>query len=97
MPPFGRLVALIISGRDEAAVDETARTLGRTAPNNESVQVLGPAPAPLALLRGLHRRRLLMKAPKDINVQVIVRHWLGRSRWPSRVRVQVDVDPYSFL
>ncbi len=97
MPPFGRLVALIVSGRDEGAVDETARTLGRTAPGNEGVQVLGPAPAPLALLRGRHRRRLLMKAPKDINVQVIVRHWLGRSRWPSRVRVQVDVDPYSFL
>jgi len=97
MPPFGRLVALIVSGADEAAVDEGARNLGRTAPQNDQIQVLGPAPAPFALLRGRHRRRLLLKAKREVNVQAAVRDWLGRARWPKKVRVQVDVDPYSFL
>ena len=97
MPPFGRLVALIISGTDEAAVDEGARNLGRTAPNNEIIQVFGPAPAPFALLRGRHRRRLLLKAKREVNVQAAVRDWLARTQWPKKVRVQVDVDPYSFF
>jgi len=97
MPPFGRLVALIVSGTDEAAVDEGARNLGRTAPNNEMIQVFGPAPAPFALLRGRHRRRLLLKAKREVNVQAAVRDWLARAQWPKKVRVQVDVDPYSFF
>ncbi|MEK9726019.1 MAG: primosomal protein N', partial [Rhodospirillaceae bacterium] len=97
MPPFGRLVALIVSGADEAAVDEGARALARTAPHNDKIRVLGPAPAPIALLRGRHRRRLLMKTARDVNVQTAVREWFRRARWPKKVRVQVDVDPYSFF
>ncbi|MDD9877428.1 MAG: primosomal protein N' [Magnetovibrio sp.] len=97
MPPFGRLVALVVSGKDEAAVDEGARNLGRAAPHSDTVRVLGPAPAPFALLRGRHRRRLLLKAARGANVQAVVRDWLARARWPKKVRVQVDVDPYSFL
>ncbi len=97
MPPFGRLAALIVSGTDEGSVDAAARDLGRTAPRVQGVQVLGPAPAPLALLRGKHRRRLLLKARKEVNIQAVLRDWLGTTPVPNRVRVQVDVDPYSFL
>jgi len=97
MPPFGRLVALIVSGPDEVAVDEAARNLSRTAPHMDGVQVLGPAPAPFALLRGRHRRRLLLKASKETQVQVIVRKWLGHTDWHNSVRVQVDIDPMSFM
>ncbi len=97
MPPFGRLVALIVSGPIEAAVDATARDLGRAAPNGDGVTVLGPAPAPFALLRGRHRRRLLLKAERRVNVQKLVRVWLARVRWPRTVQVRVDVDPYGFF
>ena len=97
MPPFGRLVALIVSGRDEAAVDAAARLLGRMAPSAAGVVTLGPAPAPLGILRGMHRRRLLLKAKMDIGVQAIVRQWLARAPVPRHVRVRVDVDPHSFL
>ncbi|HEM47381.1 MAG TPA: primosomal protein N', partial [Alphaproteobacteria bacterium] len=96
-PPYGRLAALIVSGRDEAAVDATAGMLGRAAPHGDGVRVLGPAPAPLAMLRGRHRRRLLLKTGRDTDVQGTLRGWLARVRWPGGVRVQVDVDPYSFL
>ncbi len=97
MPPFGRLAALIVSGRDEVAVDAASRALARTAPRGEGIEVLGPAPAPLALLRGRHRRRLLLKAPKDVHVQPVLRRWLRQVRTGGGVRIQVDVDPYSFM
>ncbi len=97
MPPFGRLAALIVSGRDEAAVEAASRALGRTAPRADGIEVLGPAPAPLAILRGRHRRRLLLKAPKDVHVQPVLRRWLRQVRTGGGVRIQVDVDPYSFL
>ena len=97
MPPFGRLAALIVSGPDMAAVDNVARALGRARPTGDGIMVLGPAPAPLSILRGRHRRRLLVKATRGINVQALLRSWLGRVRLPGSVRVQTDVDPYSFL
>ncbi|WP_420244602.1 primosomal protein N' [Roseiterribacter gracilis] len=97
MPPYARLAALIVSGPDQSEVDVVARELAKAAPRNEHVQVLGPAPAPLALLRGRHRRRLLFKARKDVHVQPLLRLWLDQVDIPNSVRVQVDVDPYSFL
>ncbi len=96
-PPFGRLAALIVSSEDAHAADRAARDLGLAAPSGEGIQVLGPAPAPLALLRGRHRRRLLLKAERGVRVQPILRGWLERVEIPSDVRVQVDVDPVAFL
>lgn len=97
MPPFGRLVSLIVSGTDENAVDQAALALARAAPGGNGIQVLGPAPAPFALLRGRHRRRLLLKAQKEVSVQPIVRQWLARANKVKKVRIQVDVDPMSFF
>ena len=97
MPPFGRLVALIVSGVDENAVDQMARGLARTAPRIDGVEVWGPAPAPIQMLRGRHRRRLLFKARRDISVQPIIRKWMGLVKRNNAVRVQVDIDPISFM
>jgi primosomal protein N' (replication factor Y) len=96
-PPYGRLAALIVSADTAEAADATARDLGRTAPHGEGLVVLGPAPAPLALLRGRHRRRLLLKTRRDIAVQPLLRQWLSRVTLRGSVRVDVDVDPVSFL
>ncbi|MBM3541876.1 MAG: primosomal protein N', partial [Alphaproteobacteria bacterium] len=97
MPPYGRLAALVVSGGEEASVERVARALGRTVPRAEGIQVLGPAPAPFALLRGRHRRRLLVKAPREMALQRHLAAWLDGIEVPSDVRVVVDVDPYSFL
>ncbi len=101
MPPFGRLAAVIVSGVNERLVDQAAHLLGRAAPQTEGVRVLGPAPAPLALLRGRHRQRLLLQATREMaargGVQRLLRAWLGSVKIPGGVRVQVDVDPYSFF
>ncbi|MSO73372.1 MAG: primosomal protein N', partial [Rhodospirillaceae bacterium] len=97
MPPFGRLAALILSGPDETAVIAAGRTLAAAAPRGDDVEVLGPAPAFMALLRGRHRHRLLLKTERDTPLQGLVQDWLARVKLPSSVRIQVDIDPYSFF
>lgn len=97
LPPYGKLVALIVSGPDRGAVDRVSQDLGRAAPQGEGLMVLGPADAPLAMLRGRHRRRLLLKADRRVTVQPLVADWVSRVQVPGTVRVQVDIDPYSFL
>ena len=96
-PPYGRLAALIVSADSAAQADGLARDLGRAAPHGEGVTVLGPAPAPLAVLRGRHRRRLLLRTRRDIAVQPILTDWLAQVPVPRGARVDVDVDPVSFL
>lgn len=96
-PPYGRYAAIIVSSEDKGAADETARMIGRTAPRRDEMHVYGPAPAPLAMLRGRHRFRLLIHARRAFDVQDMIRDWLGALEWSAKVRVAVDVDPYSFL
>jgi len=97
MPPFGRLAALILSSRDQAAVNGKAQELARNAPHREGVMVLGPAPAPLALLRGRHRLRFLLKTRRDIAPQGVLKTWLRGQKFPGDLRLQIDIDPYSFM
>jgi primosomal protein N' (replication factor Y) (superfamily II helicase) len=97
LPPFGRLAALIVSAGDAETADFTARAVARAQPRLPDVVVWGPAPAPLAVLRGRHRRRLLVKAGRRVNLQAILREWLGRVRLTGAARLQIDIDPYSFL
>ncbi len=96
-PPYGRLAALIVSAKEERLADQMARALARSAPHGPGVTVLGPAPAPLALLRGRFRRRLLLKAARGVAVQGLVRDWLAGCEIPRNVRVEVDIDPVSFM
>jgi primosomal protein N' (replication factor Y) (superfamily II helicase) len=97
LPPFGRLAALIVSAVDAEAADFAAAALARAAPQLPGVTVLGPAPAPLAILRGRHRRRFLVKAERRVNLQAAIRDWMSRVRVSGAVRLQIDIDPYSFL
>jgi primosomal protein N' (replication factor Y) len=96
-PPFGRLAALIVSATDERLADQISRALARNAPTGPGIEILGPAPAPFALLRGRHRRRLLLKTSRNIAVQPLIRDWLTRTEIPRNVRVDVDIDPVSFM
>jgi primosomal protein N' (replication factor Y) len=97
LPPFGRLAAIIISGTDQHATERLARTLVRDAPQAEGIEVLGPAPAPIPLIRGRYRWRLLLRARRDIRVQDYIRQWLATAKEFGSLRVEVDIDPYSFL
>ncbi len=96
-PPFGRLAALIVSAPQADQADQAARMLARTAPRLAGIEILGPAPAPLALLRGQHRRRFLIKADRDKALQAVLKDWLAQCPLPSAVRLTVDIDPYNFM
>ncbi|MES2289622.1 MAG: primosomal protein N' [Pseudomonadota bacterium] len=96
-PPFGRLAAIIVSSEDQREATDVAQRIGKAAPKVEGMEVFGPAPAPLAMLRGRHRMRLLVHARRALDVQDVIRGWLGSQEWPRSVRVAVDVDPYSFV
>ena len=97
LPPHGRLAALILSSENAQAVEATARALAEAIPNAERLEVYGPADAPLALVRGRRRKRLLVRADRDVDLQGFLRAWLARVKVPGSVRLTVDVDPYSFL
>ncbi|OYW46562.1 MAG: primosomal protein N' [Sphingomonadales bacterium 12-68-11] len=96
-PPFGRWAAIIVSSEDEAEAREAAKRIGATRPHLPDVMIVGPAPAPLALLRGRYRHRLLLNARRSAEVQQVIRDWLGELTFPQGVRVSVDIDPYSFV
>ncbi len=96
-PPFGRWAAIIVSSEDEAEARDTARAIGGRRPQMDDLMVLGPAPAPMALLRGRYRYRLLINARRTAAVQDVIRQWLGEFKFSSGVRVGVDIDPYSFV
>ncbi|MFB0613291.1 primosomal protein N' [Aurantiacibacter poecillastricola] len=96
-PPFGRWAAIIVSSEDEREAREAAQRLGSTRPHLDDVQVLGPAPAPMALLRGRYRFRLLLNAKRSAELQQVIRVWLSGVEHPPGVRIGVDIDPYSFV
>ena len=97
MPPYGKLAAIIVTGNNQNAAENVAIRLGQTAPNTENVSTLGPAPAPIFMLRGKYRYRLLLKTAKNIKIQDVIREWLRKVEPPSNVRISVDIDPYSFM
>ena len=97
LPPYGRLAALILSSENAQAVEKVAADLAAAIPNAERLEVYGPADAPLALVRGRRRKRLLVRADRDVDLQGFLRAWLARVKVPASVRLTVDVDPYSFL
>ena len=98
LPPYGRLAALIVSARDKEAAQLVARDIALAAPPSEKIQVLGPAEAPIAVIRGRHRWRILVKAPRELDMQSYMRAWLAElPPIKGDLRLTVDIDPYSFL
>jgi primosomal protein N' (replication factor Y) len=97
-PPFGRLASIVISGPDKHATESHARALARAAPTDDDVRILGPAEAPLALVRGRHRFRLLIKAPRNFDLSAYLRQWLAAApKKHGSIKLDIDVDPQSFL
>lgn len=97
MPPYGRLAAVIVSAPQEELANDAAKLMGEKAPVVDGLDLWGPAPAPLSVIRGMHRRRFLIRANRNVDISAFLAAWSGRVKLHSAVRVQIDVDPYSFL
>lgn len=97
-PPFGRLASIVVTADDRHAAEGYARALAQSALRHDDIRVLGPAEAPVAVVRGRHRFRLLVKAPRDFNLSAYLREWLTAApKARGSVKMQVDVDPQSFF
>jgi primosomal protein N' (replication factor Y) len=97
-PPFGRLAGLIVSAGERHTAEAYGRSLAAHAPKADEVRVLGPAEAPIAVVRGRHRFRLLVKSPRGFDLSAYLRAWLARAPKPKgNVQLSVDIDPMSFL
>ncbi|MGR3495579.1 primosomal protein N' [Citreimonas sp.] len=99
MPPYGRLAGIILSGPDAAPVFDIGMALARNDGPLRRVgaQVFGPAPAPIARVRGRHRVRLLVKAPKGVALQSALAEWVAPVRLKGDLRLAIDIDPQSFF
>ena len=99
VPPYGRMAGIILSSPDMQAVFDIGTDLARRDGPIRAVgaQVFGPAPAPIARIRGRHRVRLLIKAPKGAALQSAVAEWIAQLRLPAQARLTVDIDPQSFF
>ncbi|MDE2042507.1 MAG: primosomal protein N', partial [Alphaproteobacteria bacterium] len=95
-PPYARYAALIISSEHQEKAENHARQLVRSAPRAHDINIYGPAPAPLAILRGLYRYRLLIHAARAAPLQDYLMAWLTANPPSRTIRVMVDVDPYNF-
>ncbi|WP_076864741.1 primosomal protein N' [Bradyrhizobium mercantei] len=97
-PPFGRLASLIVSAGDRPTAEGFARKLAAVAPLDERIQVLGPAEAPLAVIKGRYRFRLLVKSLRNVDLSQYLREWLAAGpKTKGNLKLEVDVDPQSFL
>src|SRR6516162_420448 len=97
-PPFGRLASLIISAGDRPTAEGFARKLAAIAPIDERIQVLGPAEAPLAVIKGRYRFRLLVKSLRNVDLPAYLREWLAAGpKTKGNLKLEIDVDPQSFL
>ena len=85
MPPFGRLAGIILSGAKQDVLQDFVRRVARALPVTDKATVFGPAPAPLALVRGRHRVRFLVKAGRDFNIQGFIHAWLDELQVPGSV------------
>ena len=98
LPPFGRLAALIVSARDQELAERVAREIARVAPPSEKIEILGPAEAPIAVIRGRHRWRILVKASRELDIQGYLRAWGdAMPALKGDLSLTVDIDPYNFL
>jgi primosomal protein N' (replication factor Y) len=99
VPPYGRMAGIILSGPDVAQVFDAANALARnTTPlTRVGAQVFGPAPAPIARIRGRHRVRLLVKAGKGVALQGAISKWIAQLHLKGDLRLAVDIDPQSFF
>jgi primosomal protein N' (replication factor Y) len=97
-PPFGRLASLLVSAGDAHSAENFARKLVAAAPHIDQVRLLGPAEAPLAVIRGRYRFRILAKSPRAFDLSDYLRGWLAHAAKPKgNLKLEVDVDPQSFL
>ncbi|MCT4552442.1 MAG: primosomal protein N' [Alphaproteobacteria bacterium] len=99
MPPFGRLAAVILTSKDQGALDVFANQLAREIPrsSDSKYMILGPVDAPIAFIKGNHRKRFLIKTEKRLNIQQLIINWTSSLKIPNSIKLKIDIDPHNFM
>ena len=97
MPPYGKLAAIIMSGPDKGKTESFAKTVVSLAPKAEGIEILGPSEPPIGRLRGLYRRRILVQSEAGVNLSKYMKAWRERIKIPNKYKLQIDIDPQSFM
>ena len=97
LPPYGRLAAVILSSPDLDKLNAFARSMASAIPNTDDLEVYGPVDAPVALIRGVRRKRFLVRADRTVDLQAFINVWRSRVKPVGAVRITIDIDPYTFL
>lgn len=97
LPPYGKLAAIIFSAFDQKLVDQIAKSFVMKAPRAEGIEILGPSEPPIGRLRGQFRRRILVQAEPSVNLSTYMLTWKNKIKLPPKVKLQVDIDPQSFM
>ena len=96
MPPFSRLVAIIITGKQESIVQQMAKNMVKVVPNMPKISIMGPAPAPISKINNYYRWRILIRSDLDVDNVKFISHWLNQIQL-NKIKIKIDVDPYNFL
>ncbi|MEO1796905.1 MAG: primosomal protein N' [Pseudomonadota bacterium] len=98
VPPYGRMAGIVLSSPNVQEVFDVATEMSRNAAPLQAIgaELFGPAPAPIARIRGRHRVRLLVKAQKAAPIQRALAQWVAQFKLPSSLRLSIDIDPQSF-
>lgn len=97
LPPFGRLACLHLLSKDEAALNAAKDIANEALFGAEGIDIWGPAPPPIALVRGWHRLRYLVRAERNIDISAFILAWRRKIKIPANVRIIIDIEPYSFM
>ena len=97
LPPFGKLAAVIISGPDLKKTEDLAKKFVSLAPRADGIEILGPSEPPIGRLRGRFRRRLLIQSEPSVNLSKYMQSWRGKMKLPAKYKLQIDIDPQSFM
>ena len=97
MPPFGKLASIILSSKNEVLLKKVSLEILGFYKSFNDIELYGPAPAQIYLIRGRYRMRFLLKTSKKVNIQKVIKNWLSEINIPSSINMNIDIDPYSFL
>lgn len=97
LPPFGKLAAVIIWGFDLKKTEQFAKDFVMKAPRADGIEILGPSEPPIGRLRGQFRRRILVQAEASVNLSAYMQAWRAKTRLPPKIKLQIDIDPQSFM
>ena len=96
LPPFYRLISLIISGDNELLIMKFATNIKSKLPNIKGIDILGPVFAPITKLKKKYRCRILIRYPKKLFIQKYLSQSLNKIKNLSEIKLEVDVDPINF-